>query len=91
MPAEFSGGDIEIARGDLANILYSRTAAQCEYLFGDSIASLEETADGVDVGFERAAPRAFDLVRCCLHSFHGYQSRQIPSVVYNTNKTKLCS
>ncbi len=63
MPAEFSGGDVEIARGDLAQILYDRTAAKCEYLFGDSIASLNETADGVDVGFERAAPRAFDLVR----------------------------
>ena len=63
MPAEFSGGDVEIARGDLAHILYGRTAATCDYMFGDSIASLNETADGVDVGFERAAPRTFDLVR----------------------------
>ena len=33
MPAEFSGGDVEVARGDLADILYSRTAATCEYVF----------------------------------------------------------
>ncbi|MGI5257890.1 FAD-dependent monooxygenase [Streptomyces angustmyceticus] len=33
-----------------------------EYLFGDSIASLAQTADGVQVTFERNAPRTFDLV-----------------------------
>ena len=55
-PGEFSGGEIEIVRGDLARLLYERTAATCEYVFGDSITSLTETADGVDVTFERAAP-----------------------------------
>ncbi|RSM69293.1 FAD-dependent oxidoreductase [Amycolatopsis sp. WAC 01375] len=62
MPGEFTGGDVEIRRGDLAAILYERTAQDCEYVFGDSIASLTETADGVDVTFERGAPRRFDLV-----------------------------
>ncbi|WP_336052327.1 FAD-dependent monooxygenase [Streptomyces sp. CA2R101] len=33
-----------------------------EYLFGDSLSSLTETADGVRVTFERGAPRTFDLV-----------------------------
>ncbi|MEW1750406.1 FAD-dependent monooxygenase [Streptomyces angustmyceticus] len=33
-----------------------------EYLFGDSVAALAETADGVHVTFERGAPRTFDLV-----------------------------
>jgi 2-polyprenyl-6-methoxyphenol hydroxylase-like FAD-dependent oxidoreductase len=33
-----------------------------EYVFDDSIASLTETATGVDVTFERGAPRTFDLV-----------------------------
>lgn len=61
-PAAFSGGDIEIARGDLARLLHDRTATDCEYLFGDSIASLTETADGVAVTFEHAAPRTYDLV-----------------------------
>ncbi|OXM47951.1 FAD-dependent monooxygenase [Amycolatopsis alba] len=62
MPGEFTGGDVEIQRGDLARILYERTVQDCEYVFGDSIASLTETADSVDVTFERGAPRRFDLV-----------------------------
>ncbi|MFD8528008.1 FAD-dependent monooxygenase [Streptosporangium canum] len=62
IPGEFTGGEIEIRRGDLSRLLYDRTAASCEYVFGDSITSLTETADGVHVTFERAAPRTFDLV-----------------------------
>ncbi|RSN63308.1 FAD-dependent oxidoreductase [Amycolatopsis sp. WAC 04182] len=62
LPGEFTGGDVEIRRGDLARILYERTERDCEYVFGDSIASLTETTDGVDVTFERGAPRRFDLV-----------------------------
>lgn len=62
IPGTFTGGDVEILRGDLSQILYDRTAADCEYVFGDSIASMSETPDGIDVTFERAAPRSFDLV-----------------------------
>jgi 2-polyprenyl-6-methoxyphenol hydroxylase-like FAD-dependent oxidoreductase len=62
MPGEFTGGDIEILRGDLSALLFERTAGTCEYVFGDSIASLTDTGDGVRVTFERAAPRTFDLV-----------------------------
>jgi 2-polyprenyl-6-methoxyphenol hydroxylase-like FAD-dependent oxidoreductase len=62
IPGEFSGGEIEIARGDLARILYDRTATACEWVFGDSITALTETADGVEVTFARSAPRTFDLV-----------------------------
>jgi 2-polyprenyl-6-methoxyphenol hydroxylase-like FAD-dependent oxidoreductase len=62
MPGEFSGGELEIRRGDLAALLYQRTADRCEYVFGDSITSLTETATGVHVTFERGAPRTFDLV-----------------------------
>jgi 2-polyprenyl-6-methoxyphenol hydroxylase-like FAD-dependent oxidoreductase len=62
VPAEFSGGEIEIARGELAQIIYQRTAQSCEYLFDDSVTALHETANGVDVTFERSPPRAFDLV-----------------------------
>jgi 2-polyprenyl-6-methoxyphenol hydroxylase-like FAD-dependent oxidoreductase len=62
VPSEFSGGEIEIARGDLAQILYKHTAASCEYIFNDSITSLRETGDSVEVTFQRSAPRAFDLV-----------------------------
>lgn len=62
IPGEFTGGDIEIRRGDLARILHDRTADTCEYVFGDAIASLTERADGVHVTFERGAPRTFDVV-----------------------------
>lgn len=62
LPGEFTGGDIEILRGDLAALLYERTEGECEYVFGDSITSLTDTADGVHVTFERGAPRTFDLV-----------------------------
>jgi 2-polyprenyl-6-methoxyphenol hydroxylase-like FAD-dependent oxidoreductase len=62
MPAEFSAGDVEILRGDLSRLLHDRTASSCEYVFGDSITSLTETAAGVEVTFARSAPRTFDLV-----------------------------
>jgi 2-polyprenyl-6-methoxyphenol hydroxylase-like FAD-dependent oxidoreductase len=59
---EFTGGDVEILRGDLADILYRRTAARCSYLFGDSISRLAETPAGIEVEFERGEARTFDLV-----------------------------
>src|ERR1700721_2555105 len=62
MTGEFTGGDVEILRGDLTAILYERTAARCEYRFGDSITAGTETADGVRAEFEHGAARAFDLV-----------------------------
>ncbi|GAB2592545.1 FAD-dependent monooxygenase [Microlunatus antarcticus] len=62
VPKEFSGGEIEIVRGDLARLLFERTAATTTYVFGDSITSLTETATGVDVTFERSAAATFDLV-----------------------------
>ncbi|MFF3438958.1 FAD-dependent monooxygenase [Streptosporangium sp. NPDC002721] len=62
MPGEFTGGDVEILRGDLAALLHERTEGDCEYVFGDSITSLTDTAGGVHVTFERGAPRTFDLV-----------------------------
>ena len=43
-------------------MLYEQTKDTTEYIFGDSIASMTETTDGVHVTFERAAPRTFDLV-----------------------------
>ncbi|GIH65864.1 FAD-dependent monooxygenase [Microbispora siamensis] len=62
LPAEFTGGEVEILRGDLARVLYDRTRDDVEYVFGDSIVSMTETPDGVEVTFERGAPRTFDLV-----------------------------
>ncbi|MVU81808.1 FAD-dependent oxidoreductase [Nocardia sp. ET3-3] len=70
MAGEFLGGDIEILRGDLAEILVGRTARECEYLFGDTVTGLRETADGVVVDFQHGPTRVFDLVFGCdgIHS-----------------------
>lgn len=62
LPAEMMSGDVEIFRGDLAHIMYERTRDSVEYVFGDSVASLTEVPDGVEVTFEHGAPRRFDLV-----------------------------
>ncbi|GIH98750.1 FAD-dependent monooxygenase [Planobispora takensis] len=62
LPPEFTGGEVEILRGDLSRLLYDRTRDDAEYLFGDSIASMTETPGGVDVAFESGARRTFDLV-----------------------------
>lgn len=55
-------GDAEILRGDLNRLLYELTSDQVEYLFDESIASLAEVADGVDVTFAGGTTRRFDLV-----------------------------
>lgn len=62
IPGEFTGGDLEIRRGELSRLLYQRTERHCEYLFGDTVTSLTDTGNGVHVTFDRAAPRTFDLV-----------------------------
>ncbi|MFF4487541.1 FAD-dependent monooxygenase [Streptomyces sp. NPDC001544] len=62
MPADLFAGDIEVLRGDLSRILYDATKEHTEYVFGDSVTSLTEDADGVTATFERSAPRRFGLV-----------------------------
>ncbi len=62
MPPVFFAGDVEILRGDLAEIFYQATRDDTEYIFGDSITGLDQGDDGVRVTFSRAAPRTFDLV-----------------------------
>src|SRR5262245_12602868 len=37
MPAEQTGGDLEVLRGDLARVLFESTRDGTEYMFGDSI------------------------------------------------------
>ncbi|MEU1626924.1 FAD-dependent monooxygenase [Streptomyces sp. NPDC020096] len=62
LPSQIMSGEVEIARGDLSRVFYESTKDRTEYIFGDSITSLTEHADGIDVTFERSAPRTFDLV-----------------------------
>jgi 2-polyprenyl-6-methoxyphenol hydroxylase-like FAD-dependent oxidoreductase len=54
--------DVEILRDDLIEMLYRATQPETEYLFGDSIATLNDRGDSVAVTFERAPARSFDLV-----------------------------
>lgn len=53
---------IEIMRGELTSILYEATRDDVEYIFGDSIRTLEENGDRVAVTFEHGPPRSVDLV-----------------------------
>jgi 2-polyprenyl-6-methoxyphenol hydroxylase-like FAD-dependent oxidoreductase len=66
MDADLFGGregdDVEIMRGDLARILHEQIEEGVEYIFDDSITAITEHENGVDVTFERSAPRTFDLV-----------------------------
>jgi len=62
VPGAAWSGEVEILRGDLARILYEHTAGHTEYVFGDRVTGLTETADGVEVAFRHGAPRKFDLV-----------------------------
>jgi 2-polyprenyl-6-methoxyphenol hydroxylase-like FAD-dependent oxidoreductase len=62
LSAEFLGGEVEILRGDLGQVLHAASRDRAEYIFDDSITGLAQDAGGVDVIFERAPPRRFDLV-----------------------------
>lgn len=64
MRAASGGTDraVELPRADLASILYEAGRADTEYVFNDSIVTLDQDERGVDVTFEHAAPRRFDLV-----------------------------
>jgi 2-polyprenyl-6-methoxyphenol hydroxylase-like FAD-dependent oxidoreductase len=57
-----SDRSIEIPRGSLAAVLYGAAKDRAEFLFDDTIVDMAPDADGVDVTFDRAAPRRFDLV-----------------------------
>jgi 2-polyprenyl-6-methoxyphenol hydroxylase-like FAD-dependent oxidoreductase len=56
------GKDVEIRRGDLATILYAATKERANYKFNDSIASLDQHADGVDVTFVSGETATYDIV-----------------------------
>ncbi|MFD7262739.1 FAD-dependent monooxygenase [Streptomyces sp. NPDC059874] len=63
LPGAAAGGrDVEIGRGDLAAILQETSRDHAEFLFGDSIATIDQDEHGVDVTFRHAPPRRFGLV-----------------------------
>jgi 2-polyprenyl-6-methoxyphenol hydroxylase-like FAD-dependent oxidoreductase len=54
--------EIEIVRGELANLLYELTRNDAEYIFGDSITAIEDREEQVQVKFAKKADRGYDLV-----------------------------
>jgi 2-polyprenyl-6-methoxyphenol hydroxylase-like FAD-dependent oxidoreductase len=56
------GQDLEVRRGDLASILHATVRDDVEFLFGDSIDTLDQSEQGVDVTFHSGRRRTFDLV-----------------------------
>jgi 2-polyprenyl-6-methoxyphenol hydroxylase-like FAD-dependent oxidoreductase len=62
IPTQTSPDAIEVARSDLASILIGAVGDDVEILYGDTVIRLDDDGARVEVGFERAAPRRFDLV-----------------------------
>ncbi|MGW5697571.1 FAD-dependent monooxygenase [Streptomyces asiaticus] len=65
-PSAVAGGvegqDLEVRRGDLATALYGIVRDDVEFLFDDSIDTLDQSGPGVDVTFHSGRRRTFDLV-----------------------------
>ncbi len=58
----FDNGDIEILRDDISQLLVGKLPGGTEVIYGDSVAGMDEGADGVTVSFEKGPARKFDLV-----------------------------
>jgi 2-polyprenyl-6-methoxyphenol hydroxylase-like FAD-dependent oxidoreductase len=54
--------EVEVPRADLSAILVEAGRGAAEFLFDEMITQLRPDDDGIDVIFERQAPRRFDLV-----------------------------
>ncbi|MFD3519249.1 FAD-dependent monooxygenase [Streptomyces sp. NPDC058653] len=65
-PSAVAGGvegrDLEVRRGDLAAVLHALVRDDVEFLFGDSVDTLDQSEQGVDVTFHGGRRRTFDLV-----------------------------
>ncbi|MGW6731508.1 FAD-dependent monooxygenase [Streptomyces sp. NPDC055013] len=56
------GRDLEVRRGDLTDALHAAVRDDVEFLFNDSIDTLEQSGHGVDVTFRGGSRRTFDMV-----------------------------
>lgn len=65
-PEQMTGGepglDLEIRRGDLADALYAPLRGRVEFLFEDSIATLDDDGDAVHIVLDSGIRRTYDLV-----------------------------
>jgi 2-polyprenyl-6-methoxyphenol hydroxylase-like FAD-dependent oxidoreductase len=57
-----AGRDLEVRRGDLTDALHTAVRDDVEFVFNDSIDTLDQHGHGVDVTFRGGASRTFDLV-----------------------------
>ncbi|WP_434446695.1 FAD-dependent monooxygenase [Lentzea sp. E54] len=57
-----AGRDLEVRRGDLTDALYTAVRDDVEFLFNDSIDTLDQHEHGVDVTFHGGGSRSFDMV-----------------------------
>ncbi|MFJ5990063.1 FAD-dependent monooxygenase [Lentzea sp. NPDC092896] len=56
------GTDLEVRRGDLAEILYETVRDDVEFLFDNTIVTMNEHSGGVDVTFRSGLQRTYDHV-----------------------------
>ncbi|WP_216206286.1 FAD-dependent monooxygenase [Amycolatopsis aidingensis] len=65
-PSAVAGGvegqDLEVRRGDLAALLHGKVRDDVEFLFDDSIDTMDQSGRGVDVTLHSGQRRTFDLV-----------------------------
>lgn len=54
--------ELEILRGDLAQLLYEPARAKARYRFGDHVTALDDTGNGVSVSFAGGTTERFDAV-----------------------------
>ncbi|MFE5891146.1 FAD-dependent monooxygenase [Streptomyces sp. NPDC056462] len=57
-----AGRDLEVRRGDLTDALHAAVRDDVEFLFNDSIDTLDQSGHGVDVTFRGGGRRTFDMV-----------------------------
>jgi 2-polyprenyl-6-methoxyphenol hydroxylase-like FAD-dependent oxidoreductase len=57
-----AGRDLEVRRGDLTDALHTVVRDDVEFLFNDSIDTLDQSGHGVDVTFRGGGRRTFDMV-----------------------------
>ncbi|MFI5907826.1 FAD-dependent monooxygenase [Dactylosporangium sp. NPDC051541] len=65
LPSAIFSGDLEILRGDLAEVLYAATRERVRYRFGDQLTAITQDDAGVDVTFASGGRERFDLVVGC--------------------------
>lgn len=53
---------VSLRRSDLATTIYTAIDGKVETIFGDSIATIDEDASGIRVGFDRGPDRNFDVM-----------------------------